>query len=143
MLNHHDWKIHRRLEEARKVYICPARGNCKSERTREMYEDLIKQGKEITFVRSDNLPKLDPFELKEAFIDKGLVCNNEPPWLQNALDKYFEEEMRKWLREKNEYWTPKVRLDTTVVDDNLWYEWMLWDQLAFGNHFVVKKENEE
>lgn len=45
--NHHDWKIHKILDEARRVYICPARGNCKPERTLRMYKELLEEGKKL------------------------------------------------------------------------------------------------
>lgn len=128
--NPHEWKIHRILSEAKRVYICPARGNNKLYTQLELYTELIDQGKEIIFMRKKDLPKKDPFKVYKEFLDKDILCNTGHTWLRDTIDKYIEEEMKKSLQEKNEYWTPKVRFDSWIVDDDLYFKQMFWDHLA-------------
>lgn len=132
--NNHDWKIYKILGEAKRVYICPARGNCKPERTLKMYEELIEEGKEVITVRSTDLPKKDSWKGRRALLnlDKDLICNSKYPWIQDAIDRYIEEEMKKSLQEKNEGWTPKVRFDSWIVDDDLYFKEILWDHLVLS-----------
>lgn len=132
--NHHDWKIHKILDEAKRVYICPARGNDKLYTQLELYTELMAQNKEITFMRKKDLPKKDPWKGSRALLnlDKDLICNIEPRWLQDAIDRYIEEEMKKTLQEKNDGWTPKVRFDSWIVDDDLYFKEMLWDHLVLS-----------
>lgn len=132
--NSHDWKIHKILGEAKKVYICPARGNCKPERTLRMYEELHEEGKELVFVRSVDIPKKDSWKGRRGLLDldMDLICNIESSWLRSTIDKYIEEERKKSLQEKLECWTPKVRLDSWVIDDSLYFERMLWDHLVLS-----------
>lgn len=122
-MNYYDWKIHKRLDEARRVYVHQARGNNKVQTQLELYAELMDQGNQITFVRSADLPKKDPFKIYKELLDMDMLCNREPSWLQDAFDKYFEEEMKKYLKEDRETWKPKVYLDTTVADDRPYIEW--------------------
>lgn len=47
MINHRDWKIHKRLIEATTVYIWPARGNSKPYTQLELYAELFSGGRRI------------------------------------------------------------------------------------------------
>ena len=132
--NSHDWKIHKILDEAKRVYVCPARGTNKVQTQLELYAELMDQGKEIAFVRSKDLPKKDPFKVYKQFLDMDLICNREAPWLQDAIDKYFEEEMKKYLKKDRENWKPIIRMDTTVVDDGPYKEW-LYRQCLYPERF--------
>lgn len=143
-MNHHDWKIHKILDEAKRVYICPARGNDKLYTQLELYSELMAQNKEIVLVRSADIPKKDSWKGRRALLnlDKDLICNSESPWLRDTIDKYIEEEMKKSLQEKNEGWIPKVRFDSWIVDDDLYFKEMLWNHLVLDKHFVVNREGE-
>lgn len=138
-MNKHDWKIHKILDETRRVYVCPARGTNKVQTQLELYAELMDQGKEITFVRSKDLPKKDPFKVYKELLDMDLICNREPPWLQDYFDKYFEEEMKKYLKKDRENWKPIIRMDTTVVDDGPYREWLIQQYLC-PDAFVIRKE---
>ena len=127
--NNHDWKIHRILDDARKVYICPARGNDKLYTQLELYAELMAQNKEIIFMRKKDLPKKDLFKVYKEFLDKDILYNTGHTWLQDAIDRYIEEEMKKSLQEKNEGWTPTVRFDSWIVDDDLYLKQVFWDHL--------------
>lgn len=137
MINHHDWKIHKILDEAKRVYICPARGNGKPERTLRMYKELLEEGKEIVVVRSADISKKDSKIGRRALLnlDMDLICNSKYPWIQDAIDRYIEEEMKKSLQEKNDGWTPKVRFDSWVIDESLYFDQILWDRLVLDKRF--------
>ena len=139
--NNHDWKIHKILDETRRVYVCPARGTNKVQTQLELYVELMNQGKDITFVRKKDLPKKDPFKVYKEFLDKDLICNREPPWLQDAIDKYFEEEMKKYLKKDRENWKPIIRMDTTALDDGP-YRGLLFQQYLCPDAFVIRKEED-
>ena len=125
--NSHDWKIHKILDEAKKVYICPARGNGKSERTLRMYKELLEEGKEVVITRLADISKKGSRAL--------LIDNIESSWFKYTIDRYIEEEMKKSLQEKNDGWTPTVRFDSWIVDDDLYFKEMLWDRLVLNKHF--------
>lgn len=140
--NPHEWKIHRLLKEAKRVYILPARGNCKPERTLRMYKELLEEGKEIVLVHSTDLPKKDSWKGRRALLnlDKDLICNSEYSWMRDAIDKYIEEEMKKSLQEKNEYWTPKVYMDTSLIKPSDWYNKELTVMDSVLGSFIVARE---
>lgn len=55
MINHYDWKIHRKLEETRRVYICPARHNDKTYTQLKLYAELMTQNKNIKVIRASDV----------------------------------------------------------------------------------------
>lgn len=140
MINHYDWKIHKRLDEAKRVYIYPARGNNKVYTQLELYAELMAQNKDIKIIRAEDVKKAVDFS--EALIDKDLYYHHEPPWLKDALDKYFEEEMHKHLQEDRRHWKPKIITDTTVVNPAFWEEWNTWHALYDGFIVVPEEESE-
>lgn len=93
--NKYDWKIHKILDETKRIYVYPARGNGKFYAQLELYADLIAQNKDIKVIRADDVKKVINF--KDIITDKDLYFNTVSPWRRDALDKYFEEEMTKWL----------------------------------------------
>lgn len=137
--NKYDWKIHKILDEAKRVYICPARGNCKLYNQLELYVDLLAQNKDVKVIRAGDVKKA--VTLKDVIIDKDLYFNTVSPWRRDALDKYFEEEMKKWLGDYKMDWKPKIAYDSTVVDDAPWRYWQLWNAMYDG--FIVRPEIEE
>lgn len=50
-----DWKIHKKLDEARRVYICPARHNDKTYTQLELYAELMAQNKDIRIIRASDV----------------------------------------------------------------------------------------
>ena len=55
--NKHDWKIHKILDEAKRVYICPARGNDKLHSQLELYADLMAKNRDISIIRVTDIEK--------------------------------------------------------------------------------------
>lgn len=49
-----DWKIHRRLVEARTVYLTIPRGSGKLHRQLELYSELQAAGKKVVFVEGED-----------------------------------------------------------------------------------------
>lgn len=56
-MNNHEWKIHKIIDEAKRVYICPARGSSKSYTQLELYAELMAQNKEIKVIRAADVKK--------------------------------------------------------------------------------------
>lgn len=52
-----DWKIHRKLDEARTVYFTVSRGNGKTYRMLELYNELITAGKRVVIVKPEQILK--------------------------------------------------------------------------------------
>lgn len=52
-----DWKIHKRLDQGRTVYLALPRGSGKTWRMLELYEELITAGKRVTIVKPEQILK--------------------------------------------------------------------------------------
>lgn len=137
--NHHDWKIHKILDETKRVYILPARGNDKTYTQLEMYVDLMTKNRDIKVIRAEDIKRTDGF--KDMILDKDLYFNTVSPWRRDALDKYFEDAMKKYLGDYRMTWEPKIVYDSTVVDDAPWRYWQLWNAMYDG--FIVRPETVE
>ena len=138
--NNHDWKIHKILDETRRVYVYPARGNNKVQTQLELYAELMEQGKEVMVLRSADLPKKDPFKIHHELLDMHLICNIEPYWLQDAIDKHFEEEMKKYLKKDRENWKPKVYMSTSLLHGD-WYNKRLGVMDSVLGSFIVAEDD--
>ena len=57
ILNKYDWKIHKILDEAKRVYILPARGNDKLYNQLELYVDLMTKNRDIKIIRVEDIEK--------------------------------------------------------------------------------------
>lgn len=138
--NKYDWKIHKILDEAKRVYICHGRGCGK---TRWLEEEL---GRTIT----EYSPKSDPVKLdkttiqkiKEAVIDWDLYSNYGLPELHKRFDEYWESEVLNYIRKDIESWRPKVYLDTSLLHDD-WYNQRLWVMDSVLGSFIVTSEGDE
>lgn len=53
--NKYDWKIHKILDEAKRVYILPARGNDKLYNQLELYTDLTTKKRDIRIIRAEDV----------------------------------------------------------------------------------------
>lgn len=137
--NNHDWKIHKILDETKRIYVYPARGNGKLYNQLELYVDLMTKNRDVKVIRADDVKKA--VTLKYAITDKDLYFNTVSPWRRDALDKYFEDEMKKWLGDYRMEWKPKIIYDSTVVDDAPWRYWQLWNAMHDG--FIVRPETVE
>ena len=62
--SNYDWSIHKKLDEARTVYVIPARANCKPLRQLEIYAELFKSGRTVC------LSSLPTVEMTRDMIDK-------------------------------------------------------------------------
>lgn len=52
-----DWKIHRKLDEARTVYLAIPRCSGKTWRMLELYEELMATGKRVVVVKPEQILK--------------------------------------------------------------------------------------
>lgn len=52
-----DWKIHKRLDQGRTVYLALPRGSGKTWRMLELYEELVAAGKRVVFVKPEQILK--------------------------------------------------------------------------------------
>lgn len=52
-----DWRIHRKLDQARTVYLTMPRCSGKTWRMLELYEELIAAGKRVVFVKPEQILK--------------------------------------------------------------------------------------
>lgn len=68
-----DWKIHKKLDEARSIYICPARADGKYLRTLRMYQELMDSGKKLVFVRPEPYSKLRGQRYEPIIVDKDIL----------------------------------------------------------------------
>jgi hypothetical protein len=59
-MRHCDWAIHKRLKEANRVYILPARGQSGKSQL-ELYTSLMNEGRDVTVIRAKDIPKLDRY----------------------------------------------------------------------------------
>ena len=57
-MRHCDWAIHKKLKEANRIYILPARGQCKMTQL-ELYTTLMNEGRDVKVIRANDIPKLD------------------------------------------------------------------------------------
>lgn len=134
--NNHDWKIHKILDETKRIYVYPARGNDKLYNQLELYVDLMTKNRDVKVIRADDVKKAINF--KDVITDKDLYFNTVSPWRRDTLDKYFEEEMHKYLRKDIESWEPKIVYDSSVVDTPFWRYFNTWCGLYDG--FIVRTE---
>lgn len=56
-MNSHEWKIHKILDEAKRVYIRPARGSGKIYTQLELYAELMAQNKDVKVIRAWDIKK--------------------------------------------------------------------------------------
>ena len=109
-----DWKIHRKLDEARRIYIYPARGSGKSQI--EQLFDLIDSGKDVYVMTKADIPKRIPSmeQIKETILDWDL--QDVPSWCAGFQDEFWEglkahyrldnpcdEDRHMWIRTVNPY----------------------------------------
>lgn len=53
--NKYDWKIHKILDETKRVYIYPARGNNKPYTQLELYADLVTKKRDLRIIRATDI----------------------------------------------------------------------------------------
>lgn len=86
-----DWKIHRKLDEARTIYIYPARGSGRTQPLYELVDDLLESGKKVHVVTAADLPKrsVDIKQIKETILDLDL--HGTQSWWKGRDDRLWEE----------------------------------------------------
>ena len=52
-----DWRIHKKLDQGRTVYLAIPRHNGKTWRTLELYAELVAAGKRVVFVKPEQILK--------------------------------------------------------------------------------------
>lgn len=129
--NSHDWKIHKILNETKRVYILPARGNDKLYTQLELYVDLITQKKDIKVIRAEDVKKaVDILKQKPKPVpDFDVIDMLERTHRHERFNDYL-------VRSE-----PKVILNTTSMDTPFWKEREAW--LGVNDCFIVVPENEE
>lgn len=149
MITSNEWKIHKKLQDAKTVYICPARGCDKSQRELKMYENLLEDGYNVKVVRTQKqepvrLSREDIERIRDAIVDYDLYSNIVSPMYRDSIDTFIENEMKEFYRKERGYWKPKVRLDTIIVDAGAYFDWYRWHTYTnpyFTDMFKVE-ENE-
>lgn len=53
--NKYDWKIHKILDEAKRVYILPARGSDKTYTQLELYSEFTTKNRDISIIRAKDV----------------------------------------------------------------------------------------
>ena len=130
--NKYDWKIHKILDEAKRVYICPARGNGKLYTQLELYADLFtNKKKDISVIRAEDIEKaIDIFRQKaEAVPDFDVI---------DALERTHRYELFNDYLVRSE---PKIIFNTTIIETPFWKERTDWLSLYDG--FIVTPEKNE
>ena len=130
-MNNHEWKIHKILDEAKRVYICPARGNCKSYTQLELYAELMAQNKDIKVIRSEDIKKaVDILRAKpEPVLDYDLIDMLERTHRHELFNDYLMK------------YEPKIITSTTIEDSSFWKHWSMWHALYDG--FIVSRDMED
>ena len=81
-MNSHEWKIHRILDETKRVYILPARGNSKLYNQLELYADLFTQKKDIKVIRAEDsrfiLATVPSVPANRALEPENMATRNAP-----------------------------------------------------------------
>lgn len=117
MLNHHEWKIHKILKEARdaqhmrRFMFMLGRGNGKT--------SLIEEELEYVFTHSN--PK--PVQLRNSDIEliRNVVRDRDmeqyilSPY-RDWIDKVIDENMKESYRKDRELWEPKIYIGTRLYD---------------------------
>lgn len=137
--NHHDWKIHRLLKEAKdnqriqRIQLMMGRGNGKTR--------LIEEELERVLTRSEPEPEIKKF--KDVVIDWDLYSSYGLPELQKQCEEYWYNEMLKeYIRKDTENWRPKVYLDTSLINPRDWYNKQLTIMDSVLGSFIVASEGE-
>ena len=136
----HDWKIHKILDEAKRVYILPARGNCKLSQL-DLYAELATKNRDIKIIRAEDVKvAVDKFKyIPDAVLDKDF-CDSEREWVDRMVARCFETEMKEYLQKQRENWEPKIVLDTWPRDNNFHTELMYWASLN-TDAFRIRKDD--
>lgn len=117
MINHHEWKIHKTLQEfkddqhMRRLMIMIGRGNGK---TRLLEEEL-----EYAFTHTKPKPvklcKSDLEMIRDAIIDRDMEQYMASPY-RDWIDKVIEETFKESYRKERELWEPKLYIGTRPYD---------------------------
>ena len=130
-MNNHEWMIHKILDETKRVYICPARGNCKPYTQLEIYADLVTRNKDVKVIRVEDVKKVaDILRQKPTPVPDFDVMD--------MLERTHRYELFNDYVVKSE---PKVILNSSIMDTPFWNEWKVW--FGLNDCFIVTPDNEE
>ena len=119
-----DWNIHRKLDETRRVYVMPARGNDKTYTQLELYSELMTQNKEVRVIRAEDIRKAVEALKKDPLPDPTyeLWTNRD-----SELHRYLDE---------HEFFKPIVNPDIWVRDEDspFYHEQMHWLMNRYMTH---------
>ena len=95
-MRHCDWAIHKKLKEANRVYILPARGQCKTSQL-ELYTSLMNEGRDVTVIRAKDIPKMDRYGWDAwgcALIEQNQRAENFGHWVHEMYKDYNMREVK-------------------------------------------------
>ena len=125
-----DWNIHKKLDETRRVYVCPARANAKTYTQLELYSELMAQNKEVKVIRAEDIRKAVDALKREPTPDPTYeIWTNRDSELHRYLDDLYEEMMGEFLK-------PVVRYDSwgDIESDRYRTEYINWLYNRFMTH---------
>lgn len=117
-----DWKIRKKLDETRRVYVMPARANDKTYTQLELYSELMTQNKEIKVIRAEDIRKAVELLKRDPTPEPAYeIWTNRYSDLHRYVDELYEEMMQ-------ESFKPIVRYDSWgyIEDSYFREEQMLW-----------------
>ena len=107
-----DWKIHRKLDGARTVYLTVARGNGKTLRTHELYENLTGAGKKVADARVDTCQKIRKMPTLQD-VEKAIDILGPPKEMWNPWEPFWHMEyLGEWIYKEPEKTEGRVHLET-------------------------------
>ena len=113
MLNNHDWKIHKILQDfkdkrdSQRLMLMMSRGNGKTRLIEEEFEHIFTQSKPKPATLRDFNIEL----IRRAVCDRDMETYILSPY-RDWIDKAIEEEMKESCRKKRELWEPKIYIGT-------------------------------
>lgn len=103
-MNKYDWKIHKILDETKRVYVYPARGSAKTYTQLEIYADLMAQNKDIKVIRAEDVKKTGPWKPKpEPVLDYDLVDRHYHHLRYTMFGDYMHEHYRDYSFKPDTY----------------------------------------
>lgn len=89
-MNNYDWKIHKKLEDARTVYIVPARANGKTYTAKKEYLRLLKAGKKLVFMSPKTSGDLRGSSYESIIVDRDMLSPAQLERAERILDIFME-----------------------------------------------------
>lgn len=135
LVNPHEFDIHRKLREAKVVYVSFARGGGKPETTRRKIEKLIATGMDVRAIRPAD--RITVKAIESMMLDKDILSQAR---LKRA-DELINGFMADFIHEDLEHnFKPIIRSDA-YMHDIPWQHFLY--QACFGNRGFITQEEED